>query len=92
MQGPMPIPMMDRLRYIGYGVIGGLIAGAFLGWIFHAWVGFVVKFFFVLVFLVIFLLALNFWRKVTTKPVKVADQTVTDADWIEIESRSRTRR
>lgn len=85
------IPILDRIRYIGYGVIGGLVAGMFLGWMLHGWVGFIVKLFFVIILLLPLAGAIYFWRRVTTTPPRVST-TVRDADWIEIEASAKPRR
>jgi hypothetical protein len=86
------IPIMDRIRFIGYGVIAGLVLGAFMGWMFHAWVGFIVKLFFIIIFLIPLVAAIVFWRRVTTTPSAPATKNVRDADWVELDSTSRTRR
>jgi F0F1-type ATP synthase assembly protein I len=92
MNQPPLIPLMDRIRFIGYGLIAGIVLGAFLGWMFHAWVGFIVRLFFVIVLLIPVVLAILFWRRVTIKPDPPRDSGVRDADWAEIEANSRTRR
>ncbi len=84
MQQPSGFSLLDRLRFIGYGCIGGLVVGIFLGWVFHGFVGFIVKFSIVIVLLIPLILAITFWRRVTTKPVNVATTDVRDADWIEL--------
>jgi F0F1-type ATP synthase assembly protein I len=91
MERPISIPFMDRIRYIGYGLLAGIVVGAFFGWWFHAWVGFIVKLFFVALFLIPLVAAIIFWRRVTSTKSSTPP-TVRDADWVEIESASRSRR
>ena len=86
------VPLMDRIRLIGYGLIGGVVAGAVLGWMFHAWIGFLFKLFILLVLLVPFIAAVIFWQRVTSKPSTPRSADVRDADWVEIEANTRPRR
>ena len=91
MERPSYIPFMDRIRFIGYGLIAGIVIGAIMGWMFHAWIGFLVKLVIVIIFLVPLVAAIYFWRRVTTS-APPAKSNVRDADWVELESNSRTRR
>src|SRR5687768_2297523 len=50
-----------RTRLLRIGFIAGLILGALLGWFFHGLISLVIRFFFVLVLLVPFVLALYAW-------------------------------
>lgn len=86
------IPLMDRIRLIGYGVIGGLVAGAILGWLLHGVISFVVRFGIVLLLLLPFVLAVIFWRKMTGRSAPAPQSPVSEADWIEIDATSRPRR
>ena len=92
MQQPAGISIVDRLRLIGYGCIGGLVVGMFLGWMLHGFIGFIVKFSIIIVLLIPFVLAILFWRRVTSKPVNAATSDVRDADWIELGSGGRRQR
>jgi F0F1-type ATP synthase assembly protein I len=92
MNGSPNIPLMDRVRFIGYGLIAGLVFGAVLGWMFHGWVGFIFKLFIVAMLLVPLVLAVLFWQRVTSRPAAPRQSDVRDADWIEIEADSRSRR
>lgn len=92
MNRPPGISLMDRIRLVGYGLIGGLVAGAVLGWMFHAWIGFLFKLFILLILLVPFIAAVIFWQRVTSKPTREPAVDVREADWVEIEASSRTRR
>lgn len=85
------IPFMERIRFIGYGLIAGIVIGAIMGWMFHAWIGFLVKLVIVIIFLIPLVAAIYFWRRVTSTPAP-AKSNVRDADWVEIESASRSRR
>jgi F0F1-type ATP synthase assembly protein I len=89
---PPRIPIIDRLRLIGYGGIGGLIVGAFLGWMFHAWVGFIVRLGLLIVLLVPLVLAIYFWRRVTTQPTGRSQNEPRDAEWIEVGPGDRRRK
>lgn len=91
MERTSSIPIMDRVRFIGYGLIAGIVIGAIMGWMFHAWIGFLVKLVIVIIFLIPLIAAVFFWRKVTSRSTP-ARSDVRDADWVEIESSSRTRR
>ena len=86
------IPIIDRLRLIGYGCIAGLVVGIFLGWIFHGFVGFLVKISLLIVLMVPLVLAIYFWRRVTTPTVSAPRSDIRDADWIELESGNRRQR
>lgn len=86
-----PVGLMDRIRFIGYGILVGIVIGAVIGWMFHAWVGFLFKLFIVFIFMIPLIAAIYFWRRVTTTPPP-ARTTVRDADWIEIEAGGRSRR
>lgn len=92
MNGTPNIPLMDRIRFIGYGVFGGLIVGAILGWMFHGWVGFFFKLVIVIMLLVPLVLAILFWQRVTSKPVPARRPDVTEAEWVEIEAKNRPTR
>lgn len=92
MNRPPTVPLMDRIRLIGYGLIGGLVAGAVLGWMFHAWIGFLFKLFILLMLLVPLVAAIIFWQRVTAKPAQTRTADVRDADWVEIEATTRPRR
>jgi F0F1-type ATP synthase assembly protein I len=85
MQSPQPgSPLMDRVRLIGYGAIGGIVVGAFLGWMFHDIVGLIVKLMIVIILLIPLVFAILFWRRVTTTPASTTRADVRDADWVEI--------
>jgi F0F1-type ATP synthase assembly protein I len=90
MDGPINIPLSDRVRLVGYGLIAGIVLGAFLGWWFHSWVGFIVRLFFVAMFLVPLVAAIYFWRRVTTTPAQQSSN-VREAEWAELDTTSRPR-
>lgn len=105
-QSPM-IPFMDKVRYIGYGAIGGLVFGAIIGWMFHGWVGFFVRLGFVILLLIPLVLAILFWKRVTTPSTPASPgndvvmtsrrtrqdgDAVRDAEWVELNPPTRTRR
>ena len=81
-------PMMDRIRWAAYGVAAGLIFGMILGWMFHGFVGLIVKIFVILVLLAPFVAAFLFWQKVKSGGKSSRrDAMVRDADWREVDPR-----
>jgi F0F1-type ATP synthase assembly protein I len=81
-------PLMERVRWIAYGVVAGLIFGMFLGWMFHAFVGLIVRIFILLVILIPFIVAFLFWQKVKSSGCPAArDSSIREADWREIDPR-----
>jgi hypothetical protein len=101
------IPLMDKVRYVGYGAIGGLVIGAIMGWMFHGWVGFLVRLGFLILLLIPLVFAIYFWKRVTTKTpapayvpeanvparrARMEPTAVREAEWIELETPPRTRR
>jgi hypothetical protein len=88
---PAFIPFFDRLRLICYGAIGGFVIGALFGWFMHGWIGFFVRLFVILLFLTPLILAFLFWQRVQREKQPPPGQNVRDADWVELEPRSRTR-
>jgi hypothetical protein len=76
---------------IGYGLLGGIVIGAVLGWMFHGVIGFIIKLTIVVVLLIPVVLAFMFWRQVTMKKDEPRGSTVQDADWVELEPPARTR-
>jgi F0F1-type ATP synthase assembly protein I len=81
-------PLMERVKWIAYGLVAGLILGMFLGWMFHALVGLVVRLVILIVILIPFIAAFLFWQKIKSNK-RPADRgsSVRDADWREIDPR-----
>lgn len=86
------VPLMDRIRLIGYGLLAGVLIGAVLGWMFHGVIGLVVRLFIVALLLVPAVLAFLFWQRVTRRDEPPRRPDVRDADWVEIEASSGPRR
>ena len=86
------IPISDRIRLIGYGLLAGIVVGALFGWMFHGVIGTIVRLFVVALLLVPAVLAFLFWQRVTSKPSVPRSADVRDADWVEIEANTRPRR
>lgn len=81
-------PMMDRVKWVAYGVVAGLILGMFLGWMFHALVGLVVRLIILVAILAPFVAAFLFWQKVKGGGRSAPpDSSVREADWREIDPR-----
>ena len=81
-------PLMDRIRWLAYGAAGGVIFGTILGWMFHGFVGLIVRIFILLVILAPFVAAFLFWQKLKTGGrSKSNDSLIRDADWREIDPR-----
>jgi hypothetical protein len=85
------IPISDRIRLIGYGLLAGIVVGAVFGWMFHGVIGFIIRLVIVAILLLPVVLAFMFWRQVTAKQVPPRSNTTRDADWVEIEPTSRPR-
>lgn len=86
------VPLMDRIRLIGYGLLAGIMIGAVMGWMFHGVVGLIVKLVIVALLLVPAVLAFLFWQRVTGNDRVPRTGNVRDGDWVEIEARSQPRR
>jgi predicted lipid-binding transport protein (Tim44 family) len=82
------LTVVERVRWAGYGLVAGLVMGLFLGWMFHGFVGTMVRLVIVAIILAPFIAALIFWVKVSNK--NRADRTETgiqDAEWRDINTR-----
>jgi len=77
----------DRLRWAGYGLIGGLIMGMFLGWMFHGFVGAIIKIGIVLVFMVPLVAAILFF--LSNRRGGGGSVTIQDANWRDLRGRRR---
>jgi ABC-type Mn2+/Zn2+ transport system permease subunit len=80
------LTMLERLRFAAYGLAVGLIMGLFLGWMFHGFVGVVVRLLIIAIILAPFVIALIFWFKVSNKN-REDRAVVQDAEWRDINSR-----
>ena len=81
------LTLLERLRVAAYGLAIGLVVGLFLGWMFHGFVGTVVRLMIIAIILAPFVVALIFWFKVSNK--NRADRTgIQDAEWRDINTRT----
>lgn len=77
------LTLLERMRFAAYGLAAGLIVGVFLGWMFHGFVGVVVRLLIVAIILAPFVIALIFWLKVSNS--NRADRSaVQDGEWRDI--------
>ena len=82
------LTMMERMRWAAYGLVAGLVVGLFLGWMFHGFVGLMVRLFIIAIIMTPFVLALIFWLKVSNKNrVDRAESAIQEADWHDLNSR-----
>lgn len=80
MQYPTRSPLMDRLKFGAYGMMSGLVVGLFLGWMFHGFVGALVRVVIILIIMIPFVLAIAFWFKVNQQN-RDARPTIQEAEW-----------
>ena len=74
---------LERLRFAAYGLTVGLIAGVFLGWMFHGFIGVVVRLLIVAIILAPFIVALIFWLKVSNSN-RADRRGIQDGEWRDI--------
>ncbi len=77
--GPLT-PLMDRLRFAAYGLAAGLFIGMFLGWMFHGFVGALVRIVIILIILIPLFFAVRFWLKINAAN-KVDRSGIKEAEW-----------
>jgi F0F1-type ATP synthase assembly protein I len=80
------VTMMERFRFAAYGFAAGVFVGLILGWMFHGFVGILVRLLIVAVILGPFIAALVFWFKVSNRN-RVDRSPIQDAEWRDINSR-----
>ncbi len=59
--------LIDRARYIAYGLAAGLLLGMVLGWLFHGFVGTLFRILIVVVILAPFVAAVIFWQRISSR-------------------------
>ena len=77
------LTLLERMRFAAYGLAVGLIVGLFLGWMFHGFVGVVVRLLIVAIILAPFVVALIFWFKVSNSN-RANRSVVQDGEWRDI--------
>ena len=65
-EGPMSV-IRDRFQFGSYGFLAGVVVGLMLGWIFHGFVGFVVRFGLVVLLLTPLVVIFLVWRRLTER-------------------------
>ena len=79
------LTLMERVRWAGYGLAAGLFMGLFLGWMFHGFVGILVRLVIVTIILAPFVAALIFWLKVSnSNRQERTGSAIQDAEWRDI--------
>lgn len=77
----------QRVRWAGWGLVVGLIMGMFLGWMFHGFVGAIIKIGIVLIFLIPLVAAILFF--LSSRRGEGGTITVRDANWRDLGGRRR---
>lgn len=77
----------ERFRWAGCGVLAGLLLGVLLGWMFHGFVGAIVRIGIVLLFLAPLIAAVLFF--LSTRRRSGGSITIQDANWRDIGGRKR---
>jgi len=57
--------VVERARYIAYGLAAGLLLGMILGWLFHGFVGTLFRVLIVIAILAPFVAAVIFWQRIS---------------------------
>ena len=79
--------LRERLRWAGWGLIAGLIMGMLLGWMFHGFVGAIIKIGIVIVFMIPLVVAILFF--LSTRRGSGGKITVQDVNWRDLGGRGR---
>jgi hypothetical protein len=79
--------LRERIRWAGCGVIAGLIMGMVLGWMFHGFVGAIIKIGIVLIFLVPLVAAVLFF--LSSRRGSGGKITIQDVNWRDLGGRRR---
>ena len=80
------VPMMtvkERLQWMGYGLIAGLLIGLILGWLFRDVISTGVKMLILAALLVPLFFAIRFWHRTTTDERDARTRTVASTEAIE---------
>lgn len=59
------LSVVERARYVAYGLAAGLLLGMVLGWLFHGFVGTLFRVLIVLAILAPFVAAVIFWQRIS---------------------------
>jgi hypothetical protein len=79
--------LRERFRWAGWGLIVGLIMGMFLGWMFHGFVGAIIKIGIVMIFLIPLVAALFFFF--SSRRGGGESITIQDVNWRDLGGRRR---
>lgn len=80
--------MRARFRYGTYGFVPGIIIGIFLGWFFHGVISTIVRFGFLILLLLPFIIGFIVWRRVQDRDRQRAPVATSD-DWDRLAPSSR---
>lgn len=81
------LTLIERMRWAAYGLLAGMFIGLFLGWMFHAFVGILVRLTIIAIILAPFVVALIFWMRVTNRN-RDERAAIQDAEWRDINRRT----
>lgn len=74
------VGLWERARFTAYGLATGLFLGLILGWMFHGFVGALVRILLILIILIPFAFAVIFWFKVQSRNRADSDG-IQEAEW-----------
>ncbi len=77
-----PIGLIERMKFIAFGLAAGLFMGIILGWMFHGFVGALVRTILIVILLLPFVFAIIFWVKTTNKD-RLKTDSIQEAEWRE---------
>ncbi len=79
--------LRDRFRWAGWGLIAGLIMGMFLGWMFHSFVGAIIKIGILLIFMIPLVIAIIFF--LNNRRGSGGSITIQDVNWRDLGGRGK---
>ena len=74
------LSLVERAKYVAFGLAGGLFVGLVLGWMFHGFVGALVRTVLVVIILLPFVFAIIFWVRTTNKN-RLQPDGIQEAEW-----------
>ena len=72
--------LLERAKYGAIGLAAGLFIGIILGWMFHGFVGALVRMVLIIIILLPFVFAIIFWVRTTNKG-RVQESGIQEAEW-----------